>query len=117
LGEDAPVTIFSDGTDAELVELLALPHVTRAADDLDIVHLALMSKSRVLVMSAGSTFSIWAGFLSEAALIDHYQHRHAPIRDAATNERTFEGILPPDTAIEDHPLLCTQLDQLKTSKI
>lgn len=113
LGEDAPVTIFSDGMDSELKELLLLPNVERAKDDLDIVHLTVLSKSKIIIMSAGSTFSFWAGFLSDAILINHYQHIHAPIRPLEVNVKSYEGELHPDKALSDYPLLERNLWELK----
>jgi hypothetical protein len=91
------VTVFSDGSDNDLKSILSLPNTRRAEDDLDIVHLALMSKSSVIVMSAGSTFSFWAGFLSKAILIDHYQHKHSTIRNDKINTEVFEGVFEPNT--------------------
>jgi hypothetical protein len=86
-----PVTVFSDGLDAELRPLLALENVHRAPAMADIGHLALMSRAQVIVASAGSTFSMWAGFLSEAALILHPDHIHAPIRPVNLHDRLYEG--------------------------
>jgi hypothetical protein len=86
-----PVTLFSDGSDAELRPLLALEKVHRAPAMVDVGHLALMAQAQVIVASAGSTFSMWAGFLSEAALILHPDHIHAPIRPANLHDRFYEG--------------------------
>lgn len=92
-GKQVPVTVFSDGKASELAEILALPGVSLADDDLDIVHLAVMSKSKLIVMSAGSTFSFWAGFLSSGILINHFQHIHTAIRPENINRSIYEGPL------------------------
>lgn len=92
--QEAKVTIFSDGKDEELSEVLALQEVERAKASLDIVHLASMSQSKILITSAGSTFSYWAAFLSEAMVIHHPDHFHSTMRDDNSNQRFFEGILP-----------------------
>jgi hypothetical protein len=86
-----PATVFSDGSDAELRPLLALENVHRAPAMADVGHLALMARAPVIIASAGSTFSMWAGFLSEAALILHPDHIHAPIRPAKLHDRLYEG--------------------------
>jgi hypothetical protein len=86
-----PVTVFSDGSDAELRPLLALENIHRAPVMVDVGHLALMARAQVIVASAGSTFSMWAGFLSEAALILHPDHIHAPIRPTNLHDRFYEG--------------------------
>jgi hypothetical protein len=90
-GSDVPVTVFSDGRDDELAALLAMPNVRRAASNPDIVDLLLLSRSRLIVASAGSTFSYWAGFLADAALILHPDHIYAPFRPDHVNRRFFEG--------------------------
>jgi Glycosyl transferase family 11 len=92
-GHELPVTIFSDGHRHELPALFQLPDVTLAEGNRDIVDLILLSKSKIIVASAGSTFSTWAGFLSDAALVLHPDHIHASVRPAAFNERFYEGAL------------------------
>jgi hypothetical protein len=86
-----PVAVFSDGSDDELGPLLAVENIHRATAMTDVGHLALMARAEVIVASAGSTFSMWAGFLSEAALILHPDHIHAPIRPVNLHNRLYEG--------------------------
>lgn len=105
-GSELPVTVFSDGSDDELAALLAMPNVVRAAPNADIVDLLLLSKSRVIVASAGSTFGFWAGFLADAALILHPDHIYAPIRPDDVNERFYEG--GPGQTAESWPALLQQ---------
>ena len=50
----------------------------------------LLSKSKIIVTSAASTFSYWSGFLSEAPIIMHPDHIHKPIR-ANQPSALFEG--------------------------
>jgi hypothetical protein len=114
LGEHTPVTLFSDGKNEELSQILKLKNTERVQNDLDIVHLALLSKSKVIIMSAGSTFSFWAGFLSDGILINHYQHLHAPFRSESFNKQVYEGGLAPEQKIEDIPLLYKNLLSLKS---
>lgn len=68
-GKMLPVTVFTDATKNEILELLALPEVSLAAKNPDIIDLLLMSRSRFIVSSADSTFSYWAAFISEAFVI------------------------------------------------
>lgn len=103
-GSEVPVTVFSDGHDEELAALLAMPNVQRASSNADIVDLLLLSKSGLIVASAGSTFGYWAGFLADAALILHPDHIHAPIRPDDVNMRFFEGS-PDRPAVEKWPSL------------
>jgi Glycosyl transferase family 11 len=94
-GRELPVIIFTDGHQHELPALFQLPGITLAEGNRDIVDLILLSKSKIIVASAGSTFSTWAGFLSAAALILHPDHIHASVRPAAFNEKFYEGALRP----------------------
>jgi hypothetical protein len=86
-----PVAVFSDGSDDELTPVLALENVYRVPAMTDVGHLAFMARSDVIVASAGSTFSMWAGFVSEAALILHPDHIHAPIRPTNLHDGLYEG--------------------------
>lgn len=106
---EVPVTIFSNGSDEELREILTLPNVVRAEEDMDIVHLAVLSKSSVIVMSAGSSFSFWAGFLSDGILINHYNHIYKPIRSPHFNQKVYEGPFNPNHDIATYPLLAKNL--------
>jgi hypothetical protein len=85
------VQVFSDGTAQELSPVLTLENVKLVETKYDITDLLLMSKAKVLITSAGSSFSYWAGFLSDAAVILHYDHIHAPHRDKESNEKYYEG--------------------------
>jgi hypothetical protein len=92
-GYDVPVTVFSDGTDDELAFLLKLPRVARSQAGNDLLDLLLLSQSRVIIASAGSTYSDWAGYLSEAVVVRHPDHIHSPIRPAA-QYGALEGAAP-----------------------
>ena len=97
-GRAVPITVFSDGSDAELAFVLTLPGVTRSQTTNDVVDLLLMSRARVIVPSAGSTFSEWAGFLSDAAIVRHPDHIHAPIRSPDLSSGAFEQPTPASQA-------------------
>lgn len=90
-GTDLPVTVFSDGYDEELQEILRLPGVCRATRQPDIIDLLLLARSRLLIASAGSTFSYWAGFLADAPVLLHPDHIFMPLRAQDVNQYYFEG--------------------------
>jgi hypothetical protein len=91
VGRDIRVTIFSDGTNYDIAALLRLPNVHHQRSTTAIADMLLMSKSEIIVPSAGSTFGYWAGFLSEAAIILHPDHIHSSIRPESVNRNSFEG--------------------------
>lgn len=90
-GSSLPVTIFSDGHDHELAPLLEMPNVVRAEKNADVGDLLLLSASRIIVTSAGSTFSYWSAFLSDSPVIMHPDHIHASLRPVEVNKRFYEG--------------------------
>jgi hypothetical protein len=72
IGEDVPVTVFTDGSKEEVNDILMLPNTHLANDDKDIVHLLWLSRSQIIIMSSISTFSLWAGFLADDSSILMY---------------------------------------------
>jgi hypothetical protein len=98
-GSPLPVEIVTDGSARELGELLALPNVSMAPSRSKIIDILMMGRSKILLCSASSTFSYWAGFLGESALIMHPDHIHQPIRPEAVNRNCYEGALtgPPES--------------------
>jgi hypothetical protein len=79
-GYNIPVTIFTDGSAVEIKELFNLENITMAEANADMVQLLHMSKSKLIILSATSTYGKWAGFLSDAIIIDHHIHFHGPTR-------------------------------------
>jgi hypothetical protein len=90
-GKDLPVTLFSDGYPDELKEVTGLPQVNMQGGSPDIVDLLLLSRSRVIVATTGSTFSYWAAFLSDAEVILHPDHIYAPFRPTYLTNEHYEG--------------------------
>ncbi len=88
-GKDIAVTLFSDGTSTDLKEILKLPNVSMAQNNSDIIDFLSLSQSKIIVTSLRSTFSYWAGFVSEASIILHPEHVGGRIRQ--TKEGLFEG--------------------------
>ena len=98
-GSLLPVEIFTDGSARDLAELFGLPGVSLAPKRSTIADILMMSRSRILIASAGSTFSYWAGFLGECALLMHPDHIHKPIRPQEVNRSFYEGPVagPPES--------------------
>lgn len=61
----APVTVFSDGTDAELAKLASVDMVERARRATALSDIMKMSSASALICS-NSTFSLWAIFLGQS---------------------------------------------------
>lgn len=87
-GTQLPVTVFTDGKEYEVAGLLALPYVKIAVMNPDIVDLILLSRSRYIVVSPGSTFSYWAAFISNAPVITHSSFK---MKIRSDEEKLFEG--------------------------
>jgi hypothetical protein len=105
-GENLRVAIFSNGNIDELNPLLSLPNTYLSNNSkYDITELILMAKSKLLITSAGSTFSYWSAFLGDIPVINHFEHIHSPIRDESTNQLYFEGGVDPYTPITEWPSL------------
>ena len=66
--------IFSDGYPEELKPILDLTNTEFYNSINDMVDLYQMSKSKILITSAGSTYSYWAGFLGDSEVIQHPDH-------------------------------------------
>ncbi len=90
-GSDLHVSVFTDGFKHEFMHLFQLSNITLISGNSDIVDLIMLSKSKIIVASAGSTFSYWAGFLSDAPLIMHPDHIHRPIRHVNDVKKIYEG--------------------------
>lgn len=71
LGFPAEAFVFSDGREEELKELLNIKGVALIRTGSAISDLLLLSKAKVLIASAGSTFSAWACFLGQMPSITH----------------------------------------------
>lgn len=63
-----PVSVFSDGKEAELAPLLSLPLVSRAPTGTALSDMLDMS-GHVLIVGSGSTFTAWGAFLQDRPLL------------------------------------------------
>jgi len=92
-GINLPVSVFTDGYRHEFENLWDLENIYLVEGNPDIVDMILLSRSQIIIASAGSTFSYWAGFLANAPLIMHPDHLHAPLRPSNVNCLYYEGAL------------------------
>jgi hypothetical protein len=93
-GADLPISIFTDAYAHELEKILSVPDVKLVEGNKDIVDLLLLSKSKVIVVSSGSTFGYWASFLSNAPLILPPGHNATFKSVRENNDKLFyEGVL------------------------
>ena len=90
-GSALPVTVFTDGYRHEFEHLFSLENISLSEGNPDIVDLILLSRSQVIVVATGSTFSYWAGFLSDAAVILHPAHIYKPNRLPTDVPALYEG--------------------------
>ncbi|HEX4374031.1 MAG TPA: alpha-1,2-fucosyltransferase [Puia sp.] len=90
-GSKLPVSVFSDGKKNELQFILTMENISLVEGNPDIVDLILLSKSKIIIASAGSTFSYWAGFFANAPVILHQDHIHQSIRSTEINSNWYEG--------------------------
>lgn len=92
-GKNLPVTLFSDGYDHELKELLDLDNVKRFTTQNDLIDLVVLSKSKLLITSKGSSYSYWAAFIGEGVILHHPKTWVLQCRDENTNSEVFEGTI------------------------
>jgi hypothetical protein len=108
-GSEAPVTVVSDGSDAELAELLALPGVRRLAVNAP-AELFALSSSRV-ILASNSTFSAWAAFLGHVPIL--WARRDSEFEGIFTDD-TFDEVVAADAALP--PQLCEYLRRALVTK-
>lgn len=94
-GYEVPITLFSDGNADELEDLLKLPNVLLAPPASALSDMLTLSRSKLLVTSAGSTFSGWASYLGQCPTIWHPAHFHSGVFCEEVSQRTFEGGFDP----------------------
>jgi hypothetical protein len=90
-GTYLPVSVFTDGTRDELPDISLLPNISFMEGNNDIVDLMLLSRSKIIITSASSTFSYWAAFISEAVVIMHPGFLGYSIRPEEVNVQFYEG--------------------------
>jgi hypothetical protein len=71
VGQDTPALLVSDGSPDDLQPLLACGNVTFARPGCAASDLLLLSKTKVLIGSGGSSFSAWASYFGRMPTITH----------------------------------------------
>ncbi len=104
-GYTVPVTIFSDGHDYELVDLLKLTNISRASRNSALSDMFTLSRSKILIASSGSTFSSWASYLGNCPTIWHPAHFHAGVFSSDVSRCVFEGGFDPESMAVPNLLL------------
>lgn len=103
IGKEVSVSVFSDGNKQELADLLKLNNTTLITGNKDIIDMLQLSKSKIIIPSPGSTFSLLAAFLSNAVILHHPNFWMRPIRPFDINKDNFEGPVPDNVNNwEDH---------------
>jgi hypothetical protein len=92
-GSELPATVFTDGSKKELEYLLSLGNINMVAGNNALVDLLLLSRSKIMVTAAGSTFSYWAAFVSDAPVIVHPAYVNLKIRAQENSDYLYEGPL------------------------
>lgn len=87
-GVQVPVAVASDGSDAELAEILNLPGVQRLALGA-VGELFALSQSKI-ILASNSTFSAWAAFLGHVPIM---WARRDPTLEGIFNDGTFDQVL------------------------
>jgi hypothetical protein len=90
-GANVPALVFTDGSEAEVGRLLALPAVTPYRGASAVTELLAMAGATTLIAS-GSTFSMWAAFLGGMPCVWHPGQRRAIFRGLG-------GLLEPEWQI------------------
>jgi Glycosyl transferase family 11 len=114
IGNDVPATIFSDGYPEELTDILSMPNVMISPETSALSDMITMSRSKVLIGSAHSSFSAWASYLGQCPTIwqSDRHHLYEPIFTPDVKKSVYEGSLDPFADGELPTLLHKNLSQL-----
>jgi hypothetical protein len=93
-----PVTVFSDGYPEELAQIIALPNVSLSPETSALSDLLTMSRSKLLIGSAHSSFSAWASYLGQCPTLwsSERAHLYQHIFTNETQKSIYEGGFNPD---------------------
>ena len=92
LGRMLSVTIFTDADVDELSEILHLENVLVEKNDFDIVDIFSLANSKIIVLSASSTFGYWAGFFQNKGVLIRPKDWQDKIQ---FNDDVFELVVDP----------------------
>lgn len=94
-----PIKIVSDGSAAELAEIVALPRCQFVTTHSAVGDILLMSRAELLLASGYSTFSMWASFLGQMPTL--YYPGRMQQKLFSCDVRSFEGEWEPGVALPD----------------
>lgn len=98
IGKDLPVSVFTDGYRKELEKVLSLKNSFLIENNSDLLDLLLLSKSSIVVPTHGSTFSVWACFLSNAPILSIFNYPKS-IRPDYLSHEVYEGTFDPASQV------------------
>ena len=92
VNKDIKFNIFSDGTDEELKDILALPNTKRVFYGTSIADIIALSRSK-LIIASGSSFSMWARFLGNCNSISYLNQRKDFVGDKTVFEIETDSLI------------------------
>lgn len=97
LGYPVQATVFSDGRENELKQILDLENVELSKNESALSDMLTLSRGSILISSSHSTFSGWASFLGQMPTIRYPERSklYKPIFSSDTREKIFEGAYDP----------------------
>jgi Glycosyl transferase family 11 len=103
LGSDVPATVFSDGFSDEIAEILKLPNVSLSGTTCALSDMITMSRCKLLIGSAHSSFSAWASYLGQCPTIwpSERAFLYKPIFTGTAKMLIYEGGFDPFSTIPD----------------
>ena len=97
VGHPLRAKIYSDGSEEELSDILNEPNTFFHSSSDPMQDLLSLSKSRIVILSANSTFGMWAAFFSEAIIIRTKEDlTKGNIRSQKDSLHLYEGELNKD---------------------
>lgn len=98
VAENIPCTIFSDAYPEELSEIMELPNTSMSSESSALSDLITMSRSKILIGSANSSFSAWASYLGQCPTLwtSTRAHLYKPIFTNEISKLIYEGGFTPD---------------------
>jgi len=100
VGKNLSVEVFTDAFPEEITALLSLQNVYLTKPKPDILDILLLSRSKICILSVGSTFSFWGAFLSNGIILRHSKEWHPLIRPTNVNELYYEANFDPNLPID-----------------
>lgn len=92
-GRNLEAVVYSDAEDPEIDALLRLPHTRRASPKADLLDLLEMSKAKVLITAARSTFSYWACFIGNGIAVKNEAEWFPLLRTTDKQAESLEWIM------------------------